>query len=173
MVIIGILFVSVMFSTTPKQDEAAQRAAVKKLAMELGDATMKGDSAKVIDHTYPGIIKESGGREKAIAGADSVQKLMKARGVTFKEFKVDEPGEFLTEGDNTFVVVPTAATLTSPMGTVRLKSYLLGISSDGGKTWTFADGAGVQKEEIRDRVLPKLPAKLKLPALGKPEFVKD
>ena len=53
------------------------------------------------------------------------------------------------------------------------KSYLLGISSDGGKTWKFADGAGLDKKESRDKTLPKLPAELQLPMIEPPAITKD
>lgn len=52
-------------------------------------------------------------------------------------------------------------------------SYLLGISPDKGKTWTFVDGSGLQNEKARKAVLPALPDSLKLPAKGKPEIIPD
>jgi hypothetical protein len=39
---------------------------------------------------------------------------------------------------------------------------MLGISADKGKTWTFVDGVKVQDEKVK-KLLPKLPANLKLP----------
>jgi len=72
-----------------------------------------------------------------------------------------------------FVLVPTKLEMATPTGTFLAKSYLLGISSDGRKTWTFVDGAGMQDEETRKQVLPKMPDKLKLPELQPPEVVKE
>jgi hypothetical protein len=86
---------------------------------------------------------------------------------------VVRPGEFLTEGDYTFVVVPTKLDMTIPCGKAVAKSYLLGISPDGGKTWKFVDGSGMENKEFREKGLPKLPAKLKLPVKEMPEITKD
>jgi hypothetical protein len=154
-------------------DDAARAAAVKKLANEVGDSSLKGDYARVIDLTHDGLVKELGGRDKAIEAIKTALERLKAQGITFKSYKVGDPGEFMSEGNNTFVIVPTVLELTFTQGRAISKSYLLGISSDDGKTWKFADGAGLAKKESRDRTLPKLPAKLKLPAIEQPEIIKD
>ncbi|MFM7148374.1 MAG: hypothetical protein ACKO23_00870 [Gemmataceae bacterium] len=155
-----------------RAEESSQSVAVKKLAQELGAATMKGDNAKVIDYTYDTLVKAMGGREKAIEAVEAVMKQMKAQGITIKVFHAGDPGEFLTEGGNTFVVVPTRVEAVFSKGKVISKSYVLGISSDEGKTWKFADGSGIIKQkELREKLLPKLPAKLKLPEREKPEII--
>jgi hypothetical protein len=150
-----------------------EKAAVKKLAQEMGDATVKGDYAKLIEHTHDGVVKALGGREAAIKGVETAMKLMKNQGIALKSFTVGEPGEFSTEGANTFVVVPTSIEMTMPGGNALTKSYVLGISSDGGKSWKFADGAGMDNKEKRDLILPKLPANLALPPKQNPEIFKD
>jgi hypothetical protein len=58
-----------------------------------------------------------------------------------------------------------------PKGKFIVKSYLLGISSDNGKTWKFVDGAGLDDKITGG--LPKLPAKLKLPEKQKPEQIEE
>jgi hypothetical protein len=108
-----------------------------------------------------------------IAAAEAAMKQMKERGVTFRSHTVGEPSGFLTEGGNTFTVLPTTVEMTVPGRRAVGKSYLLGISADGGKTWTFADGSGLDTHEKRDKLLPKLPAKLKLPEKQKPEIIRD
>jgi len=155
-------------------EETPRSGAVKKLAQELGASTLKGDFGKVIDHTYPTLVKEIGGREKAIQATEALMKQMNAKGITIKAYTVGDPGEFLTEGGNTFVVIPTSMEMAFPGGKVKAKSYLLGISSDEGKTWKFADGAGIMKhKDALEKLLPKLPVKLKLPEQDKPEIIKD
>jgi hypothetical protein len=152
-------------------DEPPKTAAVKKLAEAMGDATTKGDYAKVIDHTYDGIVKALGGRAEAIETMKATMKQLTDKGFTIKLYKVGDPGDLLTEGGNTFVIVPTIMEMATPKGKVVGKSYLLGIASDAGKTWKFVDGSGMDNKEFRDRVLPKLPPKLKLPEKQKPEIV--
>lgn len=152
--------------------EPTSAAAVKKLAQQLGDATIRGDFAKVIDGTYDGIVKHLGGRDKAIKFVEKGMRGLRDKGIIFKAYKVGDPGAFHREGDNTFVVVPTVLEMTLPGSRLTAKSYLLGISSDG-KNWKFVDGAGLSQKEVVDKVLPKLPPKLKLPAKEPPKVVNE
>jgi hypothetical protein len=152
-------------------DEPAAAEIVKKRAQELGNATIRGDYAKVIDDTFDGVVRELGGRDKAIQVIANGMSKLKAKGITFKKYSVGKPGDFHREGDNTFVVVPTVLEMSLPGNRLIAKSYLLGISGDNGKSWKFVDGAGMDKKEIREKVLPKLPAKLQLPAKEQPKVV--
>lgn len=157
---------------TGNAQEPSRDAVVKKLAQEIGNASIQGDYAKVIDLTHEGLVKEMGGRDQAIKTVEMLMQAIKEQGIEIKAYKAGDPGEFLTEAGKTFVVVPTVVEMTIPNGKAIGKSYLLGISSDG-KTWKFADGAGLENKEFREKVLPKLPDKLKLPAKEKPEIIKD
>lgn len=151
----------------------AQSTLVKKKADEVAQAVMKEDYGKVADLTYPKIVETMGGREKMIALMETGMKRLKEQGIIFKSHTVGQASEFLTEGKNTFTVLPTTLEMAVPGGKLIGKSYLLGISPDGGKTWTFADGSGIDSQKSRDKLLPKLPAKLNLPEKQKPEFIKD
>lgn len=153
--------------------EPLKPADIKKLAQGVGDATMKGDYAKVIDATHDGIVKVLGGREKAIQVTETAMKSVAEKGIAVTKFAVSDPGELFTEGANTFTVLPTTLEMKAPGLKIVSKSYLLGISADGGKTWKFADGSGLGNEKLREAALPKLPAKLKLPEPSKPEIVKE
>ncbi|WP_020470112.1 hypothetical protein [Zavarzinella formosa] len=168
-----VAIVCVIGSLNLRADETSNAAEAKKLASLLAEATKAGDYAKVIDHTYPAAVEFAGGREKAISLIEAAMKKVKEDGIVIKEISVGEPGEFFTEGKNTFFVIPLKTVMTVPAGTVRSKSYLLGISPDDGKTWTFMDGVGLQNPLIWDKVLPKMPEKLQLPVREKPEFTKD
>ena len=167
-----LLVVTITFAA--RADEAPSAAAVKKLAQEMGVATLKGDYAKLIDQTYPTLVEQLGGREKAIETVTTLMKQMKDQGFILQSYDIGEPGMFLSEGGNTFVVLPARLEMTIPGGKMISKSFLLGISADKGKTWKFADGAGIIKQkEQREKLLPKLPADLKFPEQEKPEIIKD
>ena len=172
--VVSLFSVLAVACISVRADEPPRSATVKKLAQALGAATLEGDYAKVVDQTYDSMINVVGGREKAIQTIERMMKEAKAHGLSLKSYTVGEPGEFFTEGGNTFVVVPTTTEMALPSGRVVTKSYLLGISPDGGKTWKFADGSGLAKRKDKlDKLLPKLPAKLKLPESQKPEIIKD
>src|SRR5262249_8984521 len=123
--------------------------------------------------TYPKIVEMMGGREKMIEALKDGMKQLKEKGFSFRSVEVGEPAEFAEEGKDTFVVVPTTTEMAAPGGKIVVKSYLLGISPDGGKAWTFVDGNGIGTAENREQVLPKLPEKLKLPEVQEPTFIKD
>lgn len=154
-------------------DDEAEKALVKRKAQEVGTAVIKGDFAKVVDLTYPKVVTAMGGREKMIAAVETGMKQMKTQGFSFRSLTAGTPGAFLTEGGNTFTIVPTTLEMGVPGGKAIAKGYLLGISADGGKAWTFVDGAGLESKQQREIVLPKLPPMLKLPEKQKPEFTKD
>lgn len=146
-------------------------ARVKKLATDMVDATIRGDFAKVVDHTFPPFVSEVGGRKALIEMVEKGTAEMKAHGFVIKDIKIGEPGDVVVDGDRTYVVVPTVTDIAFPKGILRAKSFLLGISPDEGKSWTFTDGAGLQDEKFRARCFANLPKKLKLPEKTKPELI--
>jgi len=163
------LAVLIVTGSSIRADEI-DKAAIKKLATEITAAAVKEDCAKVIDGTIPTVVALMGGKEKAVEQLREMINDMKSKGFKFIDAKAGEPGEIFTEGKSTFVIVPTTFEMEFAKGRVRGSSYLLGISSDAGKTWKFADGAGLQDGNIK-KVLPKLPPKMKLPEAAKPEII--
>jgi hypothetical protein len=169
----GTFMILVIVGLAARADDASKSAVVKKKAGEIGTALKKEDYAKVVDLTYPKVVELTGGREKMIGALEAGMKQLKEKGFAFHSVEVGEPGEFLVEGKNTFVVVPTTTEMTAPRGKMVVKSYLLGISPDGGKAWTFIDGHGLGTAEKRKLILPDLPEKLELPEPHEPEFIED
>jgi len=87
-------------------------------------------------------------------------------------YNVAAPAPFQKEGAKLFAVVPTTLEMTiKNTGRVRSKGYLLGISEDHGKTWTFVDGSGLKTKEAREKALPELHEKLKLPDWEAPQII--
>src|SRR5438105_2158713 len=84
--VIGICLLLAAAGMAAAAEEPSKSAIVKKLAQELGDATIKGDFAKLIDHTYDTVVKELGGRDEAIKATQSIMKGLAAQGVTITVF---------------------------------------------------------------------------------------
>jgi hypothetical protein len=167
----GPLLLLVLCAITARAEDEA-KAVVKKKAQEICQSIVKADYSKVADLTYPKVVELMGGRDKMIDSIRASMKQMSDGGITIKSLSVDEPSGFLSEGKNTFVIVPTSFVIVGPGVKVITRSYLLGISPDRAKTWTFIDGTGLDDKEKRDKILPKLPAELKLPEKQKPEIIK-
>src|SRR5579871_1237175 len=166
---ISISLLLVLYAVAVAAQEESRSAVVKKKAKEIGEALKQDDYAKVVDLTYPKVVELMGGREKMIGALTDGMKQLKEKGFSFRSVEVGEPAEFVEGEKDTFVVVPTTTEMTAPGGKIVVKSYLLGISPDGGKAWTFVDGNGIGTVERREKILPKLPEKLKLPDPHEPE----
>jgi len=61
--------------------------------------------------------------------------------------------------------------MSVPQGRALVRTWLLGVSSDQGKTWTFIDGGKLNAEAIK-QYFPNFPAKLTLPAKQVPQLEK-
>ena len=169
----GTFLILVIVGVAARAEDESRSAVVKKKAGEIVAALEKEEYAKVVDLTYPKVVELMGGREKMIGALEAGMKQLKERGHSFRSVEAGEPGEFLAEGKNTFVVVPTTTEMTVPGGKSIASSYFLAISPDGGKTWTFIDGNSLRTAERRKLILPKLPEKLELPEAKKPQFIKN
>jgi hypothetical protein len=146
-------------------EDAAMKAVIKTQAQAINDAMEKDDFAKIADLTYPALVEKMGGREKMIAVMEEEIKKMKAAGFGFIPTTMGEPSEVVKGGDELFVIVPYELKMKTPDGTMRQKTYLIGISGDEGKTWMFLSGNPDRK--MRNQLLPKFPETLKVPEVGK------
>jgi hypothetical protein len=154
-------------------DDTPEKVAKRK-ADEVAQATVKSDFEKIVALTYPKVIEEMGGREKMIGAMKTGLKDMKARGIEFRSAKVEDAKPVVSGGSDLFTIVPFTLEIKLPGGRTTVKSFLLGISSDKGKTWSFVDGSGIGNDErMAKKLLPNLPAELKLPKKEKPVFHKD
>jgi hypothetical protein len=168
---LGVLVIGAAVTLTASAQEKPSSTLVKQKAVALGHAVIQGDFNTMAEMTYPSIVQALGGREKMIASTRQSLGKMNAQGYRFLSHSVGEPSAFTTEGKNTFTIIPTTVEISAPGGKLVGNSYLLGISPDAGKSWTFVDGTGITRNETREKLLPKLPASLKLPAPAKPKFV--
>lgn len=155
----------------PIPDQPLAKSELKKLVEEIGRATLAGDMDTVIDMTYPAVTDAIGGRRKALAVMEKLTKDMKANGLAFASYDAGEPGEFQTEGDNTFSIVPTRLEISGVDVRIVTNNYVLGISRNGGRSWTFIEGSGLKDKKAAAKVLPKLPATLRLPEFKEPTIL--
>ncbi len=155
----------------PLPEKPLTKSEVKKLVEKIGRATLSGDMETVIDLTYPALIDLIGGRKKMVAVMERITEDMKANGLTFSTYDVGEPGNFQSEGGNTFTVVPTKLEITSADTRIVTDNFLLGISPNGGRSWTFIEGGGLKDKKAVEKVLPKLPVGLRLPPVNEPKLL--
>jgi hypothetical protein len=110
-----------------------------------------------------------GGREQVVKLLKSAQKEMADRGIRLLSASLQPRVELAQGGDEWFAVQPYDLEMTVPAGRTLVKTWLLGISADRGKTWTFVDGGQLNADSVK-RLFPNFPAKLSLPAKQQPQL---
>ena len=153
------------------EDDAPAGKVVKAQVEEMNAALLKEDYGKVVDFTHPKVVELMGGRDKMVSVMEAGTKDMKSKGFAFQSTKVDDPSEPVKGGSELFVVVPFRLEMKAPDGKLHIKSFVIGVSSDQGKSWTFVNG-DLEVKKVK-QVLPNLPEQLKLPEREKPVFEKD
>ncbi|MDB5349010.1 MAG: hypothetical protein JWN86_257 [Planctomycetota bacterium] len=146
--------------TAPTTDAMRFQAALD-LAKKCGDATVKGDFATVLDLTHPDLIKAAGGREVVLKGVNESMTKMKEQGVVMEAMKAELPKSLTRSDSGCFAIIPVTVQMTSPGAKITAKSFLVGFSSDDGKTWTFLDGT-VGEKTLR-KLVPSIPKELEFP----------
>ena len=150
-----------------------QTERIRKLAAENSTALTSEDYPRLVELTYPKVVEMIGGRDKMIETLRRGSEDMKAHGSAILGAEVSEPKEVVTAGDKQFAIVPMTVHVQVSNGTVRWKGFLIAVSEDRGKTWTFIDGAGLVREPGKEKeklaqILPDFPSQLSLPAHEQP-----
>lgn len=136
---------------------------LKAQAEEMSKAFVDGDFGKVADSTYPDVVKFVGGRARMVSSLEVGMKQMRTQGFDIEAVVVGDPTQILTLGKQTFAVVPTTMRMKVQQGTLSSESFFLGVSEDGGNTWSFVDGAGVRDKGRLKVLFPAAADKLELP----------
>lgn len=167
----SLVFLGLSFAALAAEDKPEKTA--KSQADEAAQATVKSDWGKLADLTHPKVVEMMGGRDKMVERMTASMKAMKDKGFVFNSAKVEDATTPVAAGSELYTVVPMTVEMKVPGGTVSSKSFLLGVSTDKGKTWKFVDGSGIGgNEKLLKEILPNLPATLKLPKKEKPVFQK-
>lgn len=145
---------------------------LKKQANLMAQATFNGNRDEIIKYTYPRLITLSGGEEKfRTLIAERIESL-KRQGVTDFNGKVGSPGPFYQAGDEIHCLLPEQIIIQTNNARYLSRSYMLGISNDGGKNWTFLD-VGNMPADVLLRILPNYNKALVIPEYVKPEYLPD
>jgi hypothetical protein len=140
-----------------------QTAFVRQAAEQSSAALVKGDYGRVCDFSYRKVLEMIGGRDKGIETLRRRAEAMKSDGVTLLGADISEPKEIIATRGKRFAIVPMQVMFKSPKGIVRSKGFLIAISGDHGRTWTFVDGTNMTKENLA-QLLPELPSDVPLPS---------
>jgi|ERR1043166_7842198 hypothetical protein len=134
---------------------------LKTQANDLCKATLTRDFGKMVDYTYPKLIQMLGGRDKMVARLSQEAKLDAAEGFVAQAVDVDVPIQIEMVGKQLFAVMPITVTAKTPNGIGTNDNWLIGISIDDGRNWTFI--RGVEQKRF-DQMFPDAAGKITIPA---------
>jgi hypothetical protein len=136
-------------------------------AQEVNDAFRRRDFARMVDLTYPKVIEAAGGRDKMVSALAKGMKEMEAEGVVVLSSTVGAPTQIVHATGSIYAVLPTTLKVKAQDGVFQTESSMIGISSDGGATWTFIDAGGKDQTELKS-LLPSVGDRLNLPPAKDP-----
>lgn len=169
--LVACLLTGFCASLPAKADDAEIKKTAKAKAEECQTAFVKGDYEKFTDLSHPKVVSAGGGRKKMIEGLDTEMKKLKASGTEFKAAKISDPSDPVMGDKDLYICVPFTFEMSTPNAKVAIKSSLLGVSGDGGKTWTFVDA--IAGRDSLKKSFPDLPEKLVIPKTEPPTVIKD
>ena len=127
-----------------------------------------GHPEGLVDCMPEEIVTRLGGRDALIA----IMKNGKDKDAPpdVEDTVIEAPSQMVKGEKRTFAVVPQTVAVKVPEGRLILKSYLLGVSADEGKTWRFVDGVELDRPKALS-LFPDLAPGITLPKVGEPELL--
>ena len=153
-----LLFLVLVVSPVTAQDDRMSEV-VKNEVKKMADASASGNYEVVVALTHPKLIEKLGGEEKAGMVIQEAMEAIKAQGFTFEVQQIDKPS--VVRGKESYFSVTSYTLVVTGSGKkVTLKTALVGVSEDKGKTWKFVDTGS---DNDIEQILPDLPRELKIP----------
>jgi len=146
---------------------AQDTTVVKQQAEMLEQAVINGNYQLVVDHTYPGVIDMMGGKDKMLNATTDAMNGLKTQGISIEKATIGSPGKFYAAGTEIHCLVPETVRLKLSSGHATVQSYILAISADGGKTWSFLD-INANSKALIPKLFPNFNPDLKIPDSAPP-----
>ncbi|PZR13165.1 MAG: hypothetical protein DI539_19435 [Flavobacterium psychrophilum] len=157
-------------STTP--DSTSESAHLVSAAQKMGQLFIDKKYAEYIKYVHPKIIKMIGGPDKMVETLKKSIKQTEDEGFTFNNVTFGAPSKIIHTNVDLQAVVPQIIELKAKNGRLVSTSYLLAISNDKGKGWSFVDSSNKTLEQLKS-VLPSLSNDLVIPKRNQPVFYND
>ena len=137
-------------------------------------ATMAGDYEKLVTYTHPAVMElldnVAGGKGKGIDFIKEQMKSLTDEGVRFDSGSVGDPTPHVVAGEELMAVIPTVLYMSVEEMHLRQESYMIAISGDSGKSWTFVNGSD-NIEMMIAMLFPNWNDALELPEKKSPEII--
>ena len=126
----------------------------------------------MIDLTYAKVIEAAGGRDKMVSALAKGMKEMETEGVVVLSSTAGAPTQIVHVSGSIYAVLPTTLKVKAQDGVFQTESSMVGISPDGGASWTFIDAGGKDQNELK-KLLPDAANKLNLPPEKQPVKISE
>ncbi len=147
---------------------------IKKSADACMGATTTGDYKTLLEYTYPPLVtlldSIAGGAGQGKAMIEQQIKSLKEQGVAIDSGIVGEPTAHVKAGKELIAVVPIAMYMTVQNKRIKQESYMIAVSANAGKNWTFVNSSP-NDEKIIALLFPNWNPALKLPEKKGPEVL--
>ncbi|MCW3084203.1 MAG: hypothetical protein JWP12_1569 [Bacteroidetes bacterium] len=155
--------------TKPVEPGMEYVEAIKAQSELMKQALLKSDFKAFIKFSYPKVVEMMGGDAKMIEALETSSKDMAAGGTVFNNVTLGEPSKTVKSGTELQCTIPQTIDMSVTGGKLTVKSTLIAISGDEGKTWSFLDTSGKDLRAMQF-ILPNLSAELVIPAAEEPVF---
>jgi hypothetical protein len=153
--------------TSSAQTKASEYPNAKVQANELSEAVLAGKYERAADLTYPRLVELMGGRARYVEVMSHAMNQTQSDAFSILSNVVADPQQTIVQGKNVFAILPTTMKIKVPEGLLVGQSFMIGASTDGGKNWTFVDGAGANPQQLAI-LFPTVAGKLNLPEKKRP-----
>jgi len=147
-----LLFSLVMIVTVHAQKRVTDSIATINLRMSA-ERMMKfyadTNYHEYVKYLHPKVLKVAGGTDQIIQLLRTGNAGMRADGFVLSDINMGTPSTIVTTATEMQVIIPQIIEFKTSQGRLITTGYLLGISSDKGKTWRFADTAGKTLEQMK------------------------
>jgi hypothetical protein len=141
---------------------AEAAAQLRAQAEECGRAFVENDFERLAFYTHPKVVRMMGGREQMVSFVRKGVGEMKAEGFETLSYVPSEPTQVLRVGRQTYAVVPATLRMRSPGGVLVSESFMIAVSSDGGKNWKFVSGGSADPARLK-MLFPAAAGRLRMP----------
>jgi len=112
---------------------------IQEKAQEYVDAFIKSEFAKVASLTHPELVAKNGGEDYVISDLKAERISSSAEGLLYNSGSVSEPAKIIQHEGEIQAVVPVEYILQLVDTEYKNSSYLLAVSKDEGRTYTFVN----------------------------------
>lgn len=156
---------SILAFATAHADDTT--AIVQQEARRCAQSLLANNYTAIFEYTHERVIEKAGGKQKMMSALELGIAGMKARDMKLLDAKIGDAQPPKKVGTWLVSIIPQTIILQVREKKITQASHLIGISSDGGKTWKFID-AGPLTEERLYGLFPELKDQVALPPKSEP-----